>query len=294
MMKTYVKKVVLLGDSAVGKTSLIRKFVDDQFDDSYISTVGTKNSKKTVRIEFRRESVEIVLMIWDVIGAQGYSATQAKHIAGADCAILVSDLTRPETLKGLADYWIPLLRKISADVLPPIIFLSNKLDLHSGTLPTKESIASALVSLDPEGELTKNPMAVSWYPTSAKTGDNVEKAFEVASWLMLADNWTKDELMGDMDGFIVDGIFWTERWDGLVALADRLFIDFEALVGQDLSNALLQKAFLDEKVSNEKPTYDGMMRIIKSTARMAMEHGIEEEKAKAYQIRWLAWLETKI
>lgn len=293
-MKTYVKKVVLLGDSAVGKTSLIRKYVENQFDDSYISTVGAKTSKKTVTIEFRRESVEIVLMIWDVIGAQGYSATQAKHIAGADCAMLVSDLTRPETLQGLADYWIPLLRKISADVLPPIIFLSNKLDLHSGTLPTKESIASALLSLDPDNKLTKNPMTISWYPTSAKKGDNVEKAFEIASWMMLANNWEKDELMDDMDGFIADEIFWTDEWDGLVSLADRLFIDFEALVGQELSNALLQKAFLEEKVSNEKPTYDGMIRIIKLTAKMAIEQGIDEKKARAYQNRWLAWLETKI
>ena len=121
-----------------------------------------------------------------------------------------------------------------------------------------------------------------------------EKAFEVASWMMLANNWEKDELMDDMDGFIADGIFWTDQWDGLIALADRLFIDFEVLVGRELSNTLLQKAFLNEKVSNEKPTYDGMMRVIKSTAKMAIEHGIEEEKAKAYQNRWLAWLETKI
>jgi small GTP-binding protein len=291
-MKSYVKKVVLLGDSAVGKTSLIRKFVEDQFDDSYISTVGTKTSKKTVKIDFRKESVEIVLMIWDVIGAQGYSSTQAKHIAGADCAILVSDLTRPETLKGLADYWIPLLRRISSGVLPPIIFLSNKLDIYSGALPKKEGIASALLSLDPDGAVAKNPMAISWYPTSAKIGDNVEKAFEIASWMMLANNWEKDDLMDDMDGLVADEIFWADEIDTIVALVDRLFIDFEALVGQELSNSLLQKAFKDENVSNQKPTYDGMVKIIKSTARMAAEHGIDEEKAKAYQRKWLAWLET--
>ena len=63
-------KVCLLGDIAVGKTSLIRRFVLDQFDDKYISTVGTKVTKKKMDFEFPEAncSVEVTLLIWDIMG----------------------------------------------------------------------------------------------------------------------------------------------------------------------------------------------------------------------------------
>ena len=83
-----LKKVVLLGDSAVGKTSLIRRFVHDQFDDKYISTIGVKVSKRIMPVKFQENDYEVKLMVWDIIGSQGYESSQARHIAGLNGAIL--------------------------------------------------------------------------------------------------------------------------------------------------------------------------------------------------------------
>jgi small GTP-binding protein len=121
------KKVVLLGDSAVGKTSLIRRFVYDHFDDSYIATVGSKVTKKNVQVQRRDGSVKLSLMIWDLIGREGYAAFHSRSLVGTQGALLVSDLTREETLASLERYWIPLLFKVVGNV--PLVFASNKSDL---------------------------------------------------------------------------------------------------------------------------------------------------------------------
>ena len=70
MANEIIKKVVLLGDSAVGKTSLIRRFVYDEYDDGYISTIGAKVSKKEVEVEYDGTDYKVMLMIWDIIGSQ--------------------------------------------------------------------------------------------------------------------------------------------------------------------------------------------------------------------------------
>ncbi|HYS71199.1 MAG TPA: hypothetical protein VEM95_02140, partial [Thermoplasmata archaeon] len=69
-------KVVLLGDGGVGKTSLVRRFVVDQYSDAYITTVGTKVSKKSVNVGSALDEVEMIMQIWDVLGQKGYSGVQ--------------------------------------------------------------------------------------------------------------------------------------------------------------------------------------------------------------------------
>ena len=71
-MEEILKKVVLLGDSAVGKTSLMNRFIHNSFDDSYISTVGAKVSKKSVNISMFEQQYAVSLMVWDIIGSEGY------------------------------------------------------------------------------------------------------------------------------------------------------------------------------------------------------------------------------
>ena len=95
------KKVVLLGNSAVGKTSLIKRFVYDKFEDSYIATIGSKVTKKNMSMMTGGQEKGLTLMIWDVLGSEGYKATHARTLAGAHGAILVSDLTRKDTLDSL-------------------------------------------------------------------------------------------------------------------------------------------------------------------------------------------------
>src|SRR5712691_2797339 len=92
-------KVVLLGDGGVGKTSLVRRLVVDQYSDAYITTVGTKVSKRSLNLGSPLAEVEMVMQIWDVLGQKGYSGVQETAIKGAQGAS--SSCTTPRTTKAV-------------------------------------------------------------------------------------------------------------------------------------------------------------------------------------------------
>ena len=127
---TVKKKIVLLGDCAVGKTSLIRRYVFNRLDDSYRATVGNKVTTKHLRIKTANKTEKLKLVIWDLIGSKGYHTLHAMTFVGADAALLVSDMTRTETLENLGNYWIPSLFNIVDSV--PLVFICNKSDLKGG------------------------------------------------------------------------------------------------------------------------------------------------------------------
>ena len=98
MAKTISKKICLLGDFAVGKTSLVQRFVYALFDDKYISTIGVKVSRKTVVLPREDEVVELTLMLWDLAGSEEFGRVRASYLRGAVGAVLVCDVTRPHDL----------------------------------------------------------------------------------------------------------------------------------------------------------------------------------------------------
>ncbi len=157
------KKICLLGDFAVGKTSLVRRFVYDRFDDKYISTIGVKVSRKTVAVPRDDEIVELTMMLWDLAGSEEFSRVRASYLRGLSGAILVCDLTRSKTLEDLIIY----VRDLQ-DINPTakIIIAANKGDLlkrHQVTRAQVEEVANKLDAV--------------FYVTSAKTGSEVEKLF---------------------------------------------------------------------------------------------------------------------
>jgi len=164
MASKLIKKVCLLGDSSVGKTSLVRKYVFDTFDDAYIATIGTKTVKKELSVEYFGKELNLTLMIWDILGQKEYRRVQSMSFQGTSGALVVCDITRPESLQSLHDYWVPELRKIAGNI--PIVFLANKCDLIG-----KEGFD--------ESDLNKLADEYGGYYmlTSAKTGENVENAF---------------------------------------------------------------------------------------------------------------------
>lgn len=93
-MKVVQRKVCLLGDFAVGKTSLVRRFVDNRFDDKYLSSIGVKVSRKTLN----RSDHTLNLLIWDLVGGNEFSRREIGYLVGAAGALLVCDLTRLETV----------------------------------------------------------------------------------------------------------------------------------------------------------------------------------------------------
>jgi len=166
------RKILLLGDGAVGKTSLVRRFVMDQFEDIYLKTLGTKVMKRNVVCD----GVELSLIIWDILGQHGFAPIQEHHVRGSKGAILVTDLTRKDTLKSLIEYWIPLIKRVNGNI--PFVFLANKSDLEDQWEFDKTELA----------KIAKNHDAANLV-TSAKTGFNVEKAFQAMGLTMiLADD----------------------------------------------------------------------------------------------------------
>ncbi|TLZ97294.1 MAG: GTP-binding protein [Methanobacteriota archaeon] len=126
-LKHVKAKVCLVGDVAVGKTSLIRRFVQDEFDDRYIATVGTKVTKKTVDVTWKGAPAMLDMMVWDIMGEKGFRALlRDAYFEGSHGVIAVCDLTRKDTFYDLNN-WVQMIRKQVGTV--PIVFLGNKMDL---------------------------------------------------------------------------------------------------------------------------------------------------------------------
>ncbi len=159
-------KVCLVGDSAVGKTSMIRKYVYDEFSDKYLTTLGTKITKKEMTLPNPNGNGDIAvdMAVWDIMGQHGFRALlQEAYFFGVDGIIAVCDITRKETLEGLKD-WLERTRETAGNV--PIVTVGNKCDLDSDREVSDEELAKVAEEYDAE-----------YTYTSAKSGDNIEKLF---------------------------------------------------------------------------------------------------------------------
>src|SRR4030042_98086 len=158
-------KVCFIGDAGVGKTSLIKRFVLDVFDDRYIATIGTKVTKKIVDVEGQGGEPKVMMLVWDIMGQKGFrELLREAYFFGAHGAVAVCDMTNKETLEELR-YWIKALTDVAGDV--PIVFAGNKADLERERVVKDQDLE----------ELAAKYKAKA-YMTSAKTGQNVEAAFK--------------------------------------------------------------------------------------------------------------------
>jgi small GTP-binding protein len=106
MTSIISKKICILGDFSVGKTSLIRRFVERQFSDQYLSTVGVKISRKTVEcnIANQQKQVNVQMLIWDLEGNTKFKAVTPMHLQGASSAVIVADLSRQVTIDHIPEH----------------------------------------------------------------------------------------------------------------------------------------------------------------------------------------------
>ncbi len=155
------RKVCLLGDFGSGKTSLVRRYVEGIFSDDYISTIGVKISRRTV---FTPNNRQVNLIIWDLAGGSDFDGKQASYLQGSLAAVLICDLTRKTTLTTLRKY-IKIMREIEPAI--QFLLLANKNDLTD-----LREIA------DEEISLLANEIQAAWFTTSAKTGEQVQQAFD--------------------------------------------------------------------------------------------------------------------
>ena len=168
MNQTFKQKICLIGEGGVGKSSLIKRFVFDQFSDGYICTIGTKITKKEVLIkpEPQREETNVTMLVWDIMGQQGFrNLLKEAYFFGTDGAIAVCDITRKKTLGELKG-WVQSLYSITNKV--PIVFIGNKSDL----------IGSAELNFEDVKAFASNYEDSTVFLSSAKSGINVNLAFK--------------------------------------------------------------------------------------------------------------------
>ena len=293
-MEEVLKKVVLLGDSAVGKTSLMNRFIKNAFDDSYISTVGAKVSKKVVNVSFNNVDYAVSFMLWDIIGSEGYKSTQSRHIAGLNGAIIVADLSRPETIKKLEEYWIPLLEETTAGTMPPILFVGNKLDIVD-----EEVAAKALVEfIEMDGRIRHDDIVdryktlKPYVTTSAKTGHGVEEGFATLGEMMVMEHENYEPMTRQMDEIVADSIYETDERKTSRSVLDMVIADFPFVVlSSGISRDILQECFGQSNVSKDKPTPQGIRELINSLLARALEEGADEDLVEKHRKKWLDKLE---
>ncbi len=157
------KKICLLGSYGVGKTSLIRRFVHNKFEEQYLSTIGVHVSKKTVNISNKKDDFEVELLIWDIANIKKFDLVVKKYLKGAHGAIIVVDISRPNTFEQILDF-IAQFKELNKN--SSITIVGNKIDLIERDISEIKEISKY------EKELKK-----TIFLTSAKTGENVEKLF---------------------------------------------------------------------------------------------------------------------
>jgi small GTP-binding protein len=159
MSATLHKKVCVIGGFSVGKTSLVKRYVESIFSETYLTTVGVKIDKKTLELAGRTVS----LILWDIAGEDDMASLRVSYLRGAAGYVLVADGTRPSTLEVA----LSLRRRVESDYGPlPFALLVNKNDLT-------DQWAVSEVELD---QLRQD----GWWAasSSARTGEGVEDAFK--------------------------------------------------------------------------------------------------------------------
>lgn len=164
--KTYKFKICLVGEEGVGKTSLIHRFVSGAFDETYIRTLGAVVSKKTVNLgTLERRPVVVDMVILDIMGKRTFlQLFKEAYFHGAKGILAVFDVTRKASLRDLTK-WIDGVRDSVGPI--PVYTLGNKSDLVGRRETTDEEASETLRAYE-------CPILY----TSAKTGENVEQAFQ--------------------------------------------------------------------------------------------------------------------
>ena len=178
-------KVVLVGDSFVGKTNIMSKYLKNEFHDDSKATVGVEFGSK----QFIIEGHTIKAQIWDTAGQERYKAITSAYYKGARGAFIVYDITRKNSFESV-EKWVSDVTAV-ADKKITVVLIGNKCDLEDQRQVTKE-----------QGEEKSSKLEIAFLETSAFSGENLEKAFE----MMMNEIYKKchEEMLAEGDVDIID------------------------------------------------------------------------------------------
>lgn len=174
-------KVVVAGAKNVGKTSLIRRFATGKFEISTLSTIGVDFETKKVIVD----DTEILLNIWDFAGEKKFRLLFPSYVSGASGALMLYDVTNQDSVKDLYD-WINVISSVPNSPKTKIL-IETKTDLKRNV--KKEEAQQIFEKYNFQGELIS---------TSAKTGENVEKVFEMLGREILKKSLQKCTNCGEL------------------------------------------------------------------------------------------------
>ena len=162
--KNRIVKIVVLGDSCVGKTSIIHRFCTHSFDTSkYKATIGSDFMSSEVEVA---ENHRLTLQVWDTAGQERFRGVGSSYYRGANALTIVFDLTNAISFEHL-NYWLEEFRSMNQGVTVPVLCLGNKTDAAN----EKRAVQHRAAKEWAEGE------GFSYFECSAKTGQRVEEAF---------------------------------------------------------------------------------------------------------------------
>ena len=274
MHKELVKtKILLLGDGGVGKTSMIRRFVLDQYSDDYIMTIGAKVSKMGLTLGRPPFEVDMVMQIWDVFGQRGYGGVHEIAVEGAHGVLLVYDITREDTRRSAEEYWMPMVWRLAGRI--PMALVGNKLDLAEDRIRAREYLYYLTQKHSAPGILT-----------SAKTGEHIEEAFRI-----LADKALEASRVPTKRVALVTPP--QEPVERLVRVADKIMTDFcyrlgGVETGMPIAKRQLERAGVDIRA----PTEDTLRAFVDRLSAVERDF-LNPEETEANRERRLGWLAEK-
>ncbi|MHA1687641.1 MAG: Rab family GTPase [Candidatus Heimdallarchaeaceae archaeon] len=170
-MPIYLIKLVLIGDGGVGKTSIRKRYLGEGFEKEHLATLGADFAATTRIID----DTTIKFQIWDLAGQPMFKSVRPRFFRGCFGALAVFDVTRRDTFLNLSN-WLDELYNFSGRGIVPVIILANKIDLENKEV-SMEEVEDFVSKLN---ERTSNHEIENFsLETSAKTGKNIDKAFEI-------------------------------------------------------------------------------------------------------------------
>jgi Ras-related protein Rab-6A len=163
--KCYCFKIILAGDTATGKSSLLHKFVSNKFNLEHTTTIGVDYFAKYIYITPEKEKVKIKIQCWDLTGQENFKVITEQYFRNISGAIVVFDITNYTTFENIQD-WIESIMLRNENIDLPIIIVGNKIDLNNMRTVSYEL-----------GLNYSNKSNYIYIETSCLTGENIENVF---------------------------------------------------------------------------------------------------------------------